>query len=63
MNVKLLSRILTSGIFVIAEMGLFCMIFHYGENFVHDKHMFYRGGSETIVEGRDSNKWSFFRGS
>lgn len=39
-------------------MGLF--IFHHGGNFVHDKHMFYRGGCEIVVEGQYSNKWSFF---
>lgn len=36
------------------------MIFHHGGNFIHEKHTIYRGGSETIVEGKESDKWSFF---
>ncbi|KAI5444828.1 hypothetical protein KIW84_013200 [Lathyrus oleraceus] len=30
------------------------------ENIIHDKHMFYRGGNETIVERQDPVKWIFF---
>src|ERR1044072_7000678 len=48
------------GIFVFAEMGVFSVIFHHGGNFVQDNHTFYRGGSETIVQGQNSDKWSFF---
>ncbi|KAI5417385.1 hypothetical protein KIW84_042114 [Lathyrus oleraceus] len=33
------------------------MIFHHGGNFIHEKHTFYRGGSEAIVEGKDPDKW------
>ncbi|XP_058733667.1 uncharacterized protein LOC131605311 [Vicia villosa] len=41
-------------------MGCFSVIFHHGGNFVHENHTFYTGGSETIVVGQDSDKWSFF---
>lgn len=36
------------------------MMFHHGKNIVHYKQMFYKGGSEIIVEGQDSDKWCFF---
>ncbi|XP_058733150.1 uncharacterized protein LOC131604746 [Vicia villosa] len=41
-------------------MGVFSLVFHHGGNFVQDSHMYYRGGIETIVEGQDEVKWSFF---
>ncbi|CAK8565570.1 unnamed protein product [Lathyrus sativus] len=41
-------------------MGLISVIFHHGGNFIHEKHTFYKEGSETIVKGQDPDKWSFF---
>ncbi|CAI8615148.1 unnamed protein product [Vicia faba] len=41
-------------------MGVFNLVFHHGGSFVQDGHMYYRGGSETTVEGQDEDKWSFF---
>ncbi|CAI8598444.1 unnamed protein product [Vicia faba] len=41
-------------------MGVFNLVFHHGESFVQDGHTYYRGGSETTVEGQDEDKWSFF---
>lgn len=42
-------------------MMLFSVVFQHGKNVVHDKYMFYMGGSATIVEGQDFKKWSFSR--
>src|ERR1043165_1749887 len=41
-------------------MGVFNLVFHHGGSFVQDGHTYYRGGSETVVEGQDEDKWSFF---
>ncbi|CAI8592066.1 unnamed protein product [Vicia faba] len=41
-------------------MGVFNLVFHHGGSFVQDGHTYYRGGSETTVEGQDEDKWSFF---
>ncbi|XP_058756954.1 uncharacterized protein LOC131630180 [Vicia villosa] len=41
-------------------MGVFGVVFHHGGHFVQEGHMYYRGGSDTIVEGQDEDKWSFF---
>ncbi|CAI8617151.1 unnamed protein product [Vicia faba] len=41
-------------------MGVFNLVFHHGGSFVQDGHTYYRGGSETTVDGRDEDKWSFF---
>lgn len=44
---------------IIIDMDLFSVIFHHGEHFINGNHMFYRGGNETIVEGLDTDMWSF----
>ncbi|CAK8567611.1 unnamed protein product [Lathyrus sativus] len=40
-------------------MGVFTVIFHHEGNILHDKFTFYRG-DDTVVEGQNSDTWSFF---
>jgi len=38
-------------------IGLFDVVFHHGGEFVKDKHMFYRGGVQTVLSGIKGNNW------